>query len=76
MNKVKTPLFPTYAQARALMKAATGVLPKAVRDLITVIHDQMGTPQNPVDWSDPDTWIAERLEGGARTTGDECLANG
>lgn len=63
MNKVKTPLFPTYAQARALMKAATGELPKAVRDLITVIHDQTGTPQNPVDWSDPDTWIAERLEG-------------
>lgn len=63
MNKVKTPLFPTYAKAGAVMKAATGVNPKSVRDLITVIHDQTGTPQNPVDWSDPDTWIAERLEG-------------
>ncbi|WP_196780274.1 restriction endonuclease [Oceaniradius stylonematis] len=31
--------------------------------MITAIHDQTGTPQNPVDWSDPDTWIAERLSG-------------
>jgi restriction system protein len=23
----------------------------------------MGTPQNPVDWSDPDKWINERLKG-------------
>ena len=22
-----------------------------------------GTPQNPVDWSQPDTWIPERLDG-------------
>ncbi|SHE75493.1 restriction system protein [Modicisalibacter ilicicola DSM 19980] len=63
MQKVRTPLFPTYAQAAAFMKASTGLPPKAVRDMITAIHDQTGTPQNPVDWSDPDTWIAERLEG-------------
>jgi restriction system protein len=25
--------------------------------------DQMGTPQNPVDWSDPDEWIPQRLRG-------------
>ncbi|MBY5940311.1 restriction endonuclease [Halomonas sp. DP5N14-9] len=63
MKKVRTPLFPTYAQAAALIKASTGTPPKAVRDMITAIHDQTGTPQNPVDWSDPDTWIIERLEG-------------
>ncbi len=63
MKKVRTPLFPTYAQAAALMKASTGTPPKAVRDMITAIHDQTGTPQNPVDWSDPDTWIIERLQG-------------
>lgn len=63
MKKVRTPLFPSYAQAAALMKASTGIPAKAVRDMITAIHDQTGTPQNPVDWSDPDTWIAERLHG-------------
>jgi restriction system protein len=27
------------------------------------ISDQTGTPQKPVDWSDPDAWIDERLSG-------------
>ncbi len=27
------------------------------------IFDQTGTPQNPVDWSNPDVWIDERLSG-------------
>lgn len=49
MKKVRTPLFPTYAQAAALMKASTGTPPKAVRDMITAIHDQTGTHQNPVN---------------------------
>ena len=61
MQKIITPLFPTYTQVRILMEAATGIVPKSVRDMITAIHNQTGTPQNPVDWSDPDRWIAERL---------------
>ena len=64
MHKVRTPLFPTYVQAAALMKAATGSVPEDVRDMITAIQAQTGTPQNPVDWSEPDRWIAERLSGG------------
>jgi restriction system protein len=32
-----------------------------VRELIKEIWDHTGTPQNPVDWSDPDRWIGERL---------------
>lgn len=31
--------------------------------MVVAIEKQMGTPQNPVDWSDPDTWIPERLQG-------------
>jgi restriction system protein len=31
--------------------------------MASAIDEQTGTPQNPVDWSDPDTWIAERLQG-------------
>ncbi|REC94973.1 restriction endonuclease [Kushneria indalinina] len=63
MHKVRMPLFPAYAQAAALMKASTGIAPKAIRDMIKAIQDQTGTPKNPVDWSNPDAWIAERLEG-------------
>lgn len=31
--------------------------------MIQEVWDQTGTPQNPVDWTDPDTWIDERLHG-------------
>ncbi|MBQ0345741.1 restriction endonuclease [Citrobacter freundii] len=61
--KVITPLFPTYAQVKAMMKAVSGYSLKAVRDMITAIHEQTGTPQQPVDWSEPDLWISERLSG-------------
>ena len=49
MQKIITPLFPTYTQVRILMAAATGIVPKSVRDMITAIYNQTGTPQNPVD---------------------------
>lgn len=61
--KVITPLFPTWAQARAFIKATRGYSLKAVRNMITAIQEQRGTPQNPVDWSEPDSWIKERLSG-------------
>jgi restriction system protein len=31
--------------------------------MANAIWEQRGTPQNPVDWSDPDAWISERLTG-------------
>lgn len=31
--------------------------------LLNSVAEQTGTPQNPVDWSDPDDWIVERLDG-------------
>ena len=63
---VSAPLFPTYSELQYAIQAFDGEPVKQVRDTITAIHDQTGTPQNPVDWSDPDAWIEERLSGGAR----------
>jgi len=63
VTKVRTPLFPTYRQAQAFMKATMGVPTQLVRDMITVIHNQRGTPQQQVDWTNPDQWINERLTG-------------
>ncbi|HCN7274238.1 TPA: restriction endonuclease, partial [Escherichia coli] len=40
--KVITPLFPTYAQVKAMMKAVSGYSLKAVRNMITAIHEQTG----------------------------------
>lgn len=61
--KTITPLFPTYAQTTAMIKAISGYTRKAVHGMINEIREQSGTPQNPVDWSDPDSWINERLNG-------------
>src|SRR5271165_2202816 len=51
---VCAPLFPTYSELRAAMRAFDGQPVKQIRDMINAIFDQTGTPQNPVDWSDPD----------------------
>jgi len=60
---VRAPLFPTYSELGNAMRAFEGEAVKRVRDTITAIYEKMGTPQNPVDWSDPDTWIEKRLLG-------------
>ncbi len=61
--KVRTPLFPLYSKVRQLLTIMDGIPKKSVTGLIQSIREQTGTPQKPVDWSDPDTWIAERLTG-------------
>lgn len=63
MHKVRTPIFPVYSDVRHLLRVLPGVPKSDVWGMITDIMNQTGTPQNPVDWTDPDTWIAERLEG-------------
>lgn len=60
-TKVRTPLFPLYSEVRKLLPIWEGVTQSNVRGMINAIFEQTGTPQNPVDWSDPDTWIPERL---------------
>jgi restriction system protein len=60
-RKVRTPLFPLYSEVRALLPIWDDVAKEHVRKLIKEIWEHTGTPQNPVDWSDPDTWIEQRL---------------
>lgn len=62
-TKVQTPLFPTYSEVRVLLPIWEGEYQEAVRGMIQAIREQSGTPQDPVDWTDPDVWIDERLEG-------------
>lgn len=61
--RVRTPLFPLYSEVRHLLRILEGVPRAEVTSLVRAISEQTGTPQNPVDWSDPDQWIAERLSG-------------
>jgi len=60
-RRIRTPLFPLYSEVRALLPVWAGVPKGKVWKLIKEIWDHTGTPQNPVDWSDPDKWIGERL---------------
>lgn len=60
---VRTPLFPSYSEVRQLLHIWDGISRSIVNGMIRDINEQTGTPQNPVDWTDPDTWIPERLKG-------------
>ena len=62
-HKVRTADFSLYSEVRQLLTILAGVPKKGVTQMVQAIWDQTGTPQNPVDWSDPDSWIAERLTG-------------
>lgn len=63
---VRTPLFPLYAEVAALLRIFDGINKDQVRSLIKAVDEQTGTPQNTVDWSQPDLWIPERLHGADR----------
>ena len=60
-HRVRTPLFPRYSEARTLMQIWDGVAKSEIVAMIQAIREQTGTPQNPVDWTEPDAWIDERL---------------
>ena len=63
-NVVKTPLFPTYSEIQKLMVIWRDTVTRgAVLRLINALWDQAGTPKDPVDWSEPDQWIRQRLTG-------------
>ncbi len=51
--RVRTPIFPLYSEVRALLKIWPGFAKEAVLTLINALGEQTGTPQNPVDWTDP-----------------------
>jgi restriction system protein len=63
---VQAPLFAPYADVGHAIRLFDGEPVKRVRETMKAIYEQAGTPQSAVDWSDPDTWINERLSGELR----------
>ncbi len=61
--KVRTPMFPCYSVVGDLLIIFQDIPKATVIGMINAIWEQTGTPQNPVDWTDPDQWISERLSG-------------
>lgn len=61
-HRVRTPLFPIYREVRHLLKIWPGRPRKQITGLQTSFAELRGTPQNTVDWTEPDQWIPERLK--------------
>ncbi|GAB6063504.1 restriction endonuclease [Deferrisoma palaeochoriense] len=62
-RRVRIPLFPRYDELRAVLPIWNGRPSAEVTGLRSTIAALRGTPQDPVDWTSPDTWIPERLTG-------------
>lgn len=65
-HHVRSPWLPTWSMVRTLLRLWDGVATADIDGMWREVIAQAGTPQAPVDWSDPDTWIAERLTGASR----------
>ena len=64
--RVRVPYYPLYSELRHLLRVWPGRSKKQVTGLRAAIVRLRGTRQEVVDWTDPDTWISERLEGDDR----------
>ena len=60
------PHYPLYARVRDVLPVWDGAPRGAITGMRAAIWEHGGTPQSQVDWSDPDQWIEDRLDGEAR----------
>jgi len=60
---VKIPLYPEYSTVIHLLKIINGMPVQDFKNMWNTIWSLRGTPQNTVDWTEPDQWIPERLTG-------------
>jgi restriction system protein len=58
-----TPHFPTYEDARHFIQILNGIPKQDFFNMRSDIMSQRGDPQHQMNWSDPDEWIRNRLEG-------------
>jgi restriction system protein len=58
-----TPLFPTYTEVRDFLRILDGVPYSHFRNMSGELRAQRGSPQEQVDWANPDEWIPKRLAG-------------
>jgi len=60
---IKIPLYPEYSTVIHLLKIINGMPVQDFKNMWNTIWSLRGTPQNTVDWTEPDQWIPERLTG-------------
>jgi restriction system protein len=57
------PWLPTFSQLRGYLRAVEGVSITDLENLEAMLVKLRGTPQDPVSWENPETWIETRLTG-------------
>ena len=62
-GNISVPHFPPYEEVRHLLRIWEGWTRDQVTGLNQTIWNLRGTPQDPVDWTEPEKWITERLDG-------------
>lgn len=62
-RRVRVPHFPLYSEVRLVLPIWQGHLRSQITGLRSTISSLWGSPQSPVDWTDPDIWIPDRLQG-------------
>lgn len=65
-RRVRIPWFPLYHEVRHLLRVWPGRSKAQITGLHSALRRLTGTPTNPVDWTDPDTWIPDRLTSNAQ----------
>lgn len=65
-RRVRVPVFPPYGEVRHLLRVWQGRSRSEVTGLHATLATLRGTPQKPVNWTDPNEWIPDRLEGDDR----------
>lgn len=61
--RIRVPHYPVYAKTALLLPLLDGMPRDEFLTLKSEVYGQRGTPQEQVDWSDPSSWIDERLSG-------------
>ena len=65
-QRVRVPYFPDYSELRQLLRVWPGRSRTQVTGLRATVIELQGTRQKAANWTDPATWIPERLQGGDR----------
>jgi restriction system protein len=62
-RKVRVHCFQSLSVVRGTLKVYDGVKMSHIDTMTRILNEKRGTPQEQVDWTNPDQWIAVHLDG-------------
>ncbi|MBP7508126.1 MAG: restriction endonuclease [Prolixibacteraceae bacterium] len=61
--KITIPNMPLYSNITSILSIWNNIKKESIKSTINAIFSQIGTNENPMDWSNPENWIPQRLSG-------------